>query len=247
MTGVQPKHYERILTTRCRHNYRTLVSVHIDEDRVMAVERANQLQGLVIYTDSSGHNKRIGVAAVMMRNGRELKKLHYHLGTETDHTVYEAEATAVVLALHMLSGMKERLTEVTIGTDNQVVLMGLSNQKSKPSHHLMDKINDTLEDFQVTQTRNRGKQVEGYKEGLGRTKLEDRSLGWIEWRLKVRCNVKFVWTPGHEDIDGNEQADEAAKATAEGRSSEAKELPAFLRQKPLPVTGGRGGLTWQAN
>ena len=235
-TGVQPKHYEKILTTRRRRNYRTLASVHIDEDRATAVEKANQLQGLVVYTDGSGHDKRIGAAAVMMRNSRELKKLCYHLGTETDHTVYEAEATAVVLALHMLTGMKERLTEVTIGTDNQAVLMGLSNQKSKPGHHLMDKINDALEDFQVAQTRNRGERVEGYKKGLGRTKLEDGSLGWIEWRLEVKCRVKFVWTPGHEDIDGNERADEAAKAAAEGRSSEKKELPAFLRRKPLPVS-----------
>ena len=190
----------------------------------------------MVYTDGSGQDGKIGAAAVMMRNGRELKALRYHLGSETDHTVYEAEATAVVLALHMLSGMKERLKEVTIGTDNQAVLLGLSNQKSKPGHYLMDKIHDALEDFQVTQTRNRGGRVEGYRKGLGRTELDDGSKGWIEWRLDVKCKVNFVWTPGHEDIEGNERADEAAKAAAEGRSSETKRLPPFLRRKPLPVS-----------
>ena len=171
-----------------------------------------------------------------MKNGRELSSLRYHLGPETEHTVYEAEAIAVILALHMLTNLKEELTKVTIGTDNQAVLLGLRNQRSKPGHYLMDKIHDALEDFQATQTRNRNERVEGYKKGTGRTRLDDGSLGWKEWRLKVKCKVKFVWTPGHEDIHGNDRADEAAKAAASGLSSEPRDLPTFLRRKPLPVS-----------
>ena len=45
-----------------------------------------------------------------------------------------------------------------------------------------------------------------------------------------------MWTPGHEDIDGNERADKAAKDAASGPSSRTKDLPAFLRRKPLPVS-----------
>jgi len=121
----------------------------------------------------------------MMNNGRELSSLKYHLGSETEHTVYEAEATAVILALHMLTKLKKKLKKVTIGTDNQAVLTGLRNQRSKPGHYLMDKIHDALEDFQVTQARNRGEPLEGYRKGTGRTRLDDGSLGWKEWRLKV--------------------------------------------------------------
>ena len=29
--------------------------------------------------------------------------------------------------------------------------------------------------------------------------------------LKMRCRVEFVWTPGHEGVDGNERVDEEAK------------------------------------
>ena len=121
--------------------------------------------------------------------------------------VYEAEAITVILVLHMLMTLKRKLKKVTIGTDNQAVLMGLRNQSSKPGHYLLDKIHDMMEDFQVMQTRNRGGKVKGYKKGVGRMQLEDRSMGWIEWRLKVKCKVKYVWTPGHEDIDGNERAE----------------------------------------
>ena len=149
-TGLQPKRYETILPARRRRNYKVLGEIHIDDGREVAIERANQLTGTVVYTDGSGEDKKIGAAAVMMNNGRELSSLRYHPGSETEHTVYEAEATAVILALHMLTKLKKRLKRVTIGTDNQAVLVGLRDQKSKPGHYLMDKIHDTLEDFQVT-------------------------------------------------------------------------------------------------
>jgi hypothetical protein len=46
----------------------------------------------------------------------------------------------------------------------------------------------------------------------------------------------LTWTPGHEGIEGNERADKAAKSAASGHSSEQKDLPVFLRRKPLPVS-----------
>lgn len=233
---VKPNNYETILTVRRRRNYNMLGEVHIDEDRETAIANANRITGTAVYTDGSGHDKKIGAAAVLFKNGRVLKSLKYFLGPETEHTVYEAEAVAVTLAIHILTGMKKKLKKVTIGTDNQAVLLGMQNQKSKPGHHLMDKIHDALEDFQVTQARIRGEKLIGYRKGVGRTRLEDGSKGWKEWNLKPRCKIKFVWTPGHEDIEGNERADEAAKEAASGQSSESKNLPAFLRRKPLPVS-----------
>ena len=143
---------------------------------------------------------------------------------------------AIILALHMLCNVEVKLKKVTIGTDNQAVLMGLSNQKTKPSHHLIDKIHDLLEDLQVTQVRIRGKTIEGYKKGTGRTRQPDGSLGWTDWNLRQWCKVDFIWTPGHEGIEGNEKADEAAKEAATGTSSERKDLPAFIRRKPLPIS-----------
>ena len=186
-TGVKPKRYETILPTRRRGNYRMLGEVHIDEDREVAIKNANELTGTVIYTDGSGHDKKIGAAAVMMKNGIEVNAVQYHLGSETEHTVYEAEATAVILALHMLTNLKRKMKKVTIGTDNQAVLLAIQNQRAKPGHYLIDKIHDTLEDFQVAQLRNRGERIEGYRKGTGRTQLEDGSKGWQDWKLEVRC------------------------------------------------------------
>ena len=235
-TGVRPKRYETILTARRRRNYNMLGEVHIDEEREVAITNANRITGTAVYADGSGQDKKIGAAAVLIKNGRVRKTLKYHLGSETDHTVYEAEVVAITLALHILTGMKGKLKKVTIGTDNQAVLLGMQNQKSKPGHHLMDRVHDAMEDFQVTQMRIRGEEVKGYRKGVGRTRLKDGSKGWKEWKLKTRCETKFIWTPGHEDIEGNERADEAAKEAATGQSSHPKNLPVFLRRTPLPVS-----------
>ena len=78
------------------------------------------------------------------------KKLRYHLGSNKSHTVYEAEALAVVLALHTICEKNIPLTRLTIGLDNQALLLRIQNQKSKPGHYIIDKIHDALQDFQVT-------------------------------------------------------------------------------------------------
>jgi ribonuclease HI len=172
----------------------------------------------------------------MVRNGTVVRTRRYYLGQEDEHTVYEAEALAVTLAIHAIIKSGRLLTRLTIGMDNQAVLLGLLNQKTKPSHYLLDKIHDSLEDFQVLQAHLRGIPTAGYRKGTGRTKLQDGSKGWKEWKLKQWCKVYFVWTPGHEGIEGNEKADEEAKLAAKGDSSPNDELPPFLRKKPLPTS-----------
>ena len=129
-----------------------LEDVHIDTDRETAIAKADRLTGTVVYTDGSGHNGKIGAVAVLMADGMEIQTLQYHLGSETEHTVYEVEVIIVILVLHMLTTLKRKLKKVTIGTDNQAVLMSLRNQRSKPRHYLLDKIHDMMEDFQVMQT-----------------------------------------------------------------------------------------------
>ncbi|KDR73222.1 hypothetical protein GALMADRAFT_48719, partial [Galerina marginata CBS 339.88] len=50
-------------------------------------------------------------------------------------------------------------------------------------------------------------------------------------------NIRIIiaWTPGHIDIEGNEEADKEAKKAAQEGSSERMELPAPLR-KTMPYS-----------
>jgi ribonuclease HI len=235
-TEVKPKKYELILPTRRRRNYNTLANVHIEDNRETAIANANATRGLTIFTDGSGYKNMIGAAAVITSNGTVLETLRYRLGPDTEHTVYEGEIFAVILALHILTKVPFRLKKVTIGLDNQAVLHSLQNQRPKPSHYLLDRVHDYLEDFQVAQARVRGRPVAGYRSGRGRTRLKDGSMGWIDWQLESHCKVKFIWTPGHEGIEGNERADEEAKRAAEQGSNARKDLPPFVRRKLLPIS-----------
>ena len=236
MTNIKPKSYETILPARRCRDYEPLATIHIDDDRSDAITRARAITGLAAYTDGSGNDGKIGAAATLMIDEMELGTLRYRLGTESEHTVYEAEVTAVLLALHLLMQVQRVLKRVTIGVDNQAVLQGLKNQRSKPGHHLLDRVHDALEDFQVKQARNRGHLIEGYRLGRGKVELNRKSRGWKDWKLRKWCKVKFVWVPGHEDIDGNEKADEEAKQAAEVGSSPRRKLPTLLRRKDLPIS-----------
>ena len=100
-----------------------------------------------------------------------------NIGTETKHTVYKAEVTAVLLALHLLMQIQCDLKQVTIGVNNQAILLGLKNQRSKPGHYLLDKVHNALEDFQVKQAQNRGHSIEGYRFGRGRMELDGGGKG----------------------------------------------------------------------
>ena len=160
-TAVKSRNYETILTARRRRNYKILANINIEEDRDKAIEDANQIKGTAVFTDSSGFEHNIGAAAVLMRNGFVSRTLKYHLGSGEIHTVYEAEATGVVLGIHALCATDRTYKHVTIGLDNQAILMALRSQKSRPGHHILDRIHDALEDFQVIQPRKGGIAIKG--------------------------------------------------------------------------------------
>ena len=106
-----------------------LANVHINKTRETAVANTSELPGVVVYTDSSGFEHGIRAAAIMVKNGTTIRRLKYFLGSDLKHTVYEAEALAIILALHMVSNIKEPHTQLTIGMDNQAVLLGMKNQR----------------------------------------------------------------------------------------------------------------------
>ena len=152
-TNIKPKSYETILPAHRRCDYELLATIHINDDRSDVITRAKATTGLAAYTDGSGNDGKIGTAATLMIDEMELGTLRYQLRTESKHTVYEAEVTVVLLALHLLMQVQCDLKKVTISVNNQAVLLGLKNQRSKPKHHLLDRVHDALEDFQFKSSK----------------------------------------------------------------------------------------------
>src|SRR6266481_5437211 len=85
-----------------------------------------------IFSDGSGQDGKVGAAVVMCKWGKRDKILRYSLGTLMEHTVFEAEAVGVLMALHLLRN-KWGIRRATIHLDNQAVLGVLSICKPKPA------------------------------------------------------------------------------------------------------------------
>ena len=112
-----------------------------DEHDEEAVVEDGEVQ---LFSDGSGLDGSIGAVAVMYNDGREVKVLRYCLGTLTDHTVFEAEATGVLLALHML-WTERNVKKATIWLDNQAVLGALTTRKPKPGQNIIDEVISQVE------------------------------------------------------------------------------------------------------
>ena len=125
MTNVKLKIYEMILVARRHHNYKLLTNIFIEDDRQKVIENADLISGTAIFTDGLGFEHKIGAVAVLMKNSFMSRTIKYHLGEEEIHTVYKAEALAVVLGIHALHNTNKLYHYITIGLDNQVVLMAL--------------------------------------------------------------------------------------------------------------------------
>jgi ribonuclease HI len=174
-------------------------------DRTTA-RNENQIR---VYSDGSGQNGKIGAAAVLYKEGEvaPAKTLKYHIGNDTHHTTYDAEAVGALLATHLMKnamrhrGTLEEPVKVTHYVDNQGVIMSLSKQKGGSGQHLID----------------------AYRRDLERA------------RVHGAVTITVKWISSHSGVEGNEAVDVAAKEAAGGQSSNKKHVPDKFHLK-LPLS-----------
>ena len=180
-----------------------------------------------IYSDGSGFKGGIGASALPYINEQLVKVLRAHLGSSLEHTVYEAEGVGLLMGLHLLNGLSCELTQTTVlGTDNQVVIKALGNQKSHAGQYILDTIHKSAERLNAKQDQiiNRD----------DRNQTLEAGNSWAGRKRGV-INLQIHWVPGHHDFKPNEKADEETKKAAKGESSDAKSLPPLLH-KHLPLS-----------
>jgi ribonuclease HI len=100
------------------------------------VEEVTERGGFCVYTDGSGFEGGVGAAAVAWNGGAEGEYRTKHLGTASEHTVFEAEVAGAILALDIVKGTP-RLTDVDIFTDCQPAITALSAPRPQPGQHLL--------------------------------------------------------------------------------------------------------------
>ena len=103
---VHPDNTETIQPVRQTPKWNTAFKVCIAPTKDQAIdEESGDSAPIRIFSDGSGIEGNIGLAAVLYRckNGVETKHvLHYYLGPETRHTVYEAEVAGRIMAQELL-------------------------------------------------------------------------------------------------------------------------------------------------
>ena len=87
--------------------HKRLFSVNFAKNKEESIEEDERAtEEVKVYTDGSAQEGKVGAAAILIREGKPTRKLHYHLGTSTQHTVHEAELIGILLGLHLIKRTK---------------------------------------------------------------------------------------------------------------------------------------------
>jgi len=101
-----------------------------------AVLCSTATEEIQVFSDGSAQNGKVGAAAILIRKDRPDRTLHFHLGTEAEHTVHEAELVGILLAIHLIGTKKRSATTCAIAVDNQAALQAFNSEMKRPGHHI---------------------------------------------------------------------------------------------------------------
>jgi ribonuclease HI len=141
--NINPKRLETISAIRDTNRYRLQAKVYITSSKERAIETEHRdTSDIKIFTDGSATNGKVGAATIIYRNGRKVKTIWKHLGTDKEHTVYEAECAAILMGIHAIR--RWRYNTATVYTDNQAALQGLSQDTPGPGKYILDAVHNGL-------------------------------------------------------------------------------------------------------
>jgi len=133
-------------------------TTHIAINKDLTIEEHEQLTDLIqVYSDGSGYKGRIRAAAILFRAGKRPRTLWYHLGTEEEHTVFEAEEVGLMLAAHLIATEPDPTFPISISVDNQASIQSSKSFHTRPGSYLADHFHKIMKgitrdngDFKVT-------------------------------------------------------------------------------------------------
>ncbi|OJA09556.1 hypothetical protein AZE42_01138 [Rhizopogon vesiculosus] len=131
---------------------------HIAATREIAIAEDEQItDNIQVYCAASGHDGNIGSAAVLFRAGAPPHTLRYYLGTEKEHTVFEAEEVGLTLAAKLIVSENNLTFPLSISIDNQAAIQSGEGFDSRPGPYLPDRFRRMMQklakdhpDFDVT-------------------------------------------------------------------------------------------------
>ena len=111
---------------------------------------AQALEHIKVYTNGSVHDGRVGVAAIVTKDGKAIDKLHFHLGKMEEHTIFEAKLVGMLLGLQLIKNRLAKNVAYAIGVDNQAAIRSLASKLNKPGHYLAAEVLDAVTQLKKT-------------------------------------------------------------------------------------------------
>jgi len=191
------------------HTGKLPFSVSIPTSKEVSIaEDRNAPDTVKIYSDGSAQEGKVGAAAVLIFPDKPNHVLHFHLGSESEHTVPEAELVGILLALHLIKSERNKNTSFAIGSDNQAGLEAFQTSLKNPAHNIAREI---LWQGNMLRKNSRGK----------------------KFNLTLRWTAGHVGIPGNELADA--EAKRAAGSLSSDKSILPKFLRCSLTLNPTAL------------
>lgn len=128
----------------------TPYQIRIAPDRRTAIAEHDACNDEIkVYCDGSGQNEKVGAAAVLYRGDKRPRVLRYHLGTEKEHTVREAEAVGLTLAARLIGTEPNVTFPISIYVDNQGAIKSSEVFTTKPEYCMTDRFRKMMMEIQT--------------------------------------------------------------------------------------------------
>ncbi|OJA18739.1 hypothetical protein AZE42_12536 [Rhizopogon vesiculosus] len=137
--AIIPDEIETLIPARRPPSTKSPWRIHIAISKEEAIKEHEQLMDIIqVYSDGSGYKGQIGAAAILFRAGKAPRTLRYHLGTDKEHTVFEAEEVGLTLAAKLIAMEPNLSFPLSISVDNQASIQAGENSYTRPGSYLAD-------------------------------------------------------------------------------------------------------------
>lgn len=139
LLNKHPSRIETINVARKPTNWQPPIPTRIPPSREGALQAEKDIEDdIKMFTDGSGFEGCVGAAAVLLQGFREPRIARYHLGPTSEHTVFEGECIAHLLAINLLKQISQRYDAASLWTDNHGTIRSISNRKSTAASYIGD-------------------------------------------------------------------------------------------------------------
>ena len=194
--NVQPQDCETLMPPTCPPNEVSTLQLQVADTREESREEDEGDKADVrVYLDGSGIEGMAGAAAVLFRDGQEIRSLWYQLGPLMHHTMYEAEVVGVLLATELIR-KEHAVCTATIQLDSQAVVQVLGSRSVKPAQSLLNSEHEACHEW-LTDRRHRNRQL---------------TIGWVSRHDGVEGNERADNEAKTAACEGSSPEDEPPEA-----------------------------------